>query len=392
MKLFISLIIVALLMLATSVSIADEVEFRTVVAKNDKSVGGDFHLDFEIRIKAGSTSPKTLSSLQADIYYGPELTNPIATNWASDLSTDGYNLTYTRDYGTYYSVVVVGGTNVIQGQGWNVTNDPDDPDDWEKVVTVEWTIATATSVNISINNTTDEASYFKTLNNSSSGSTPWTVSNQDLGDVSLPVELSSFTALADDTKVTLKWETGSEVGNLGFYVYRSETADGPFKKISELIEGAGNSAIGRTYEYIDKKVEGHKTYFYYLEDIDVQGIRDKSDAIQVTVPLPKNVNTKPLPEKNRLFQNYPNPFNPETWIPFQLANPSEVNIRIYNATGQLVKSIPLGYKQAGMYVEKSKAAYWDGRNDMGEKVSSGIYFYELRAENFSDIRKMIVLK
>jgi hypothetical protein len=99
-----------------------------------------------------------------------------------------------------------------------------------------------------------------------------------------------------------------------------------------------------------------------------------------------------IPERMELAQNYPNPFNPETWIPFQLANPSKVNIRIYNATGRLVKSIPLGYKQAGMYVEKSKAAYWDGRNDVGEKVSSGIYFYELRTENFRDIRKMIVLK
>jgi len=99
-----------------------------------------------------------------------------------------------------------------------------------------------------------------------------------------------------------------------------------------------------------------------------------------------------VPEQTKLAQNYPNPFNPETWIPFQLANPSEVNIRIYNATGQFVKTINLGYKQAGMYIETSRAAYWDGRNDMGEKVASGVYFYELRTETFRDIRKMILLK
>lgn len=209
----------------------------------------------------------------------------------------------------------------------------------------------------------------------------------DSDDSSLPVELSSFTASADDTKVTLKWETGSEVGNIGFYVYRSETADGPFKKISELVEGAGNSALGRTYEYIDKKVEPNKTYFYYLEDIDVQGVRNRSDTIQVTVPLPK----KP-PEETRLFQNYPNPFNPETWIPFQLAEPADVTLYIYNVLGQLIRTLLLGQQNTGFYVNPSKTAYWDGKNASGEKVASGLYFYELRTEKFRAVRKMVLLK
>jgi hypothetical protein len=99
-----------------------------------------------------------------------------------------------------------------------------------------------------------------------------------------------------------------------------------------------------------------------------------------------------IPEKTELVQNYPNPFNPETWIPFQLSKPSEVNIRIYNAGGKLVKTLQLGYKSAGMYIERSKAAYWDGRNDIGEKVSSGIYFYELQTDTFREIRKMVLLK
>ena len=204
-------------------------------------------------------------------------------------------------------------------------------------------------------------------------------------DVSLPVALSSFTASADNTKVTLKWETGSEVGNIGFYVYRGETSDGPFKKVSNLIEGAGNSAMGHTYEYLDKKVEPNKTYFYYLEDVDIYSVRNKSNTIQVTMP-------PPLPKEYKLFQNYPNPFNPETWIPFQLPKAGEVTIRIYNITGQLIKTIELGDKHAGMYIEKSKAAYWDGRNNMGEKLASGIYLYELRSETFRSIRRMILLK
>jgi hypothetical protein len=203
-------------------------------------------------------------------------------------------------------------------------------------------------------------------------------------DASLAVELSSFTALADYTEVILKWETGSELGNLGFHVYRSEIGDGPFKKISELIEGAGNLAIGHTYEYLDQKVQPGKTYFYYLEDVDIHGSRNKSNMIQVTL--------KPLPKEYRLFQNYPNPFNPETWIPFQLPKANEVNIHIYNVTGEPVKTIPLGHKQAGVYVGKAKAAYWDGRNDMGEKLASGVYFYELQTETFRTIRRMMLLK
>jgi fibronectin type 3 domain-containing protein len=99
-----------------------------------------------------------------------------------------------------------------------------------------------------------------------------------------------------------------------------------------------------------------------------------------------------VPKRTTLAQNYPNPSNPETWIPFQLATESEVNIRIYNATGRLVKTLRLGYKPAGIYLETSKAAYWDGRNDLGEKVASGVYFYELRTETVRDIRKMILLK
>lgn len=205
-------------------------------------------------------------------------------------------------------------------------------------------------------------------------------------DASLPVELSSFTASADDTKVTLKWETGSEVGNIGFYVYRGETTDGPFKKISNLIEGAGNSAIGRAYEFIDKKIKPAKTYFYYIEDVDVYGIRDKSDAIQVIIPLPKQ------PKETKIFQNFPNPFNPETWIPYQLAKEAEVVLRVYNVKGQLIRTLRLGKQSEGSYLTKERAAYWDGRNEFGEKIANGVYFCTLHAGNYTAARKMLAAK
>ncbi|MBM3237752.1 T9SS type A sorting domain-containing protein [Candidatus Poribacteria bacterium] len=93
-----------------------------------------------------------------------------------------------------------------------------------------------------------------------------------------------------------------------------------------------------------------------------------------------------------LLQNYPNPFNPETWIPYQIREPAEVVIRIYNAAGQLVRTLNLRQCAAGFYLGRTRAAYWDGHNDAGEKVASGIYFYQLQAGDFSSTRRMLVLK
>ena len=99
-----------------------------------------------------------------------------------------------------------------------------------------------------------------------------------------------------------------------------------------------------------------------------------------------------LPEKTVLLANYPNPFNPETWIPYQLANASDVEITIYDAKGAVVRTLELGHQAAGYYTDRNRAAYWDGRNDLGENVASGVYFYQLQADNVSHLRKMVILK
>jgi len=96
--------------------------------------------------------------------------------------------------------------------------------------------------------------------------------------------------------------------------------------------------------------------------------------------------------KHTLYQNYPNPFNPETWIPFQLAEPADVVISIYDIHGQLVRQIELGKMPAGVYVSKDRAVYWDGRNDIGEKVTSGMYFYTLQVGDYSTTKRMLIVK
>ena len=99
-----------------------------------------------------------------------------------------------------------------------------------------------------------------------------------------------------------------------------------------------------------------------------------------------------IPEETALLHNYPNPFNPETWIPYQLAKPGEVTLRIYAGNGALVRTLALGYQAAGMYQYRSRAAYWDGKNEVGEPVASGIYFYTLTAGDFAATKKMLIRK
>ena len=93
-----------------------------------------------------------------------------------------------------------------------------------------------------------------------------------------------------------------------------------------------------------------------------------------------------------LFSNYPNPFNPETWIPYQLAKPAEVTVSIHSADGKLVRTLTLGQLPAGVYQDKDRAVYWDGKNEQGESVASGVYFYTLKAGDFSATKKMLIRK
>ena len=98
------------------------------------------------------------------------------------------------------------------------------------------------------------------------------------------------------------------------------------------------------------------------------------------------------PNATALLPNYPNPFNPETWIPYHLSHDAEVALTIYDATGALIRRFDLGHQAAGYYTDRTKAAYWDGRNASGELVASGSYFYQLEAEGFSATRKLVILK
>ena len=99
-----------------------------------------------------------------------------------------------------------------------------------------------------------------------------------------------------------------------------------------------------------------------------------------------------IPKETALLPNYPNPFNPETWMPYQLAEDADVTLIIHPLNGQPVRRLALGGKTAGTYYSRSRAAYWNGKNEFGEPVASGVYFYTLTAGDFSATRKMLIRK
>ena len=128
-------------------------------------------------------------------------------------------------------------------------------------------------------------------------------------------------------------------------------------------------------------------------DVNRDGVVDKTDLIiivDILAPAAPSIETPYL--ETTLLPNYPNPFNPETWIPYHLSKPADVRVHIYTVNSEIVRVLDLGYQSAGLYVSRSRAAYWDGRNAFGEPVANGLYFYTLIAGDFTATRKMLIRK
>ena len=129
------------------------------------------------------------------------------------------------------------------------------------------------------------------------------------------------------------------------------------------------------------------------EQIDLLiATNDRSPAAMWTLIYLQQLLVTARPEKTQLLANYPNPFNPETWIPYELAADTNVRITIYNTQGVVIRTLQLGHQSAGYYTGRDRAAYWDGRNALGEQVASGLYFYQLETDEMSLMRKMVILK
>ncbi|MXY26644.1 T9SS type A sorting domain-containing protein [Candidatus Poribacteria bacterium] len=142
-----------------------------------------------------------------------------------------------------------------------------------------------------------------------------------------------------------------------------------------------------TAERLQHWINNAKQYGNHTDEAFQRGVKVLEELLTTLT-----TETKAVPVETALLPNYPNPFNPETWIPYQLAKPADVKIIIYDAKGNVVRTLVLGHQSEGYYTEQQRAAYWDGRNDVGERVASGVYFYQLHADTVLSTRKMVILK
>ncbi|MCD6506680.1 hypothetical protein J7M22_08655 [Candidatus Poribacteria bacterium] len=203
------------------------------------------------------------------------------------------------------------------------------------------------------------------------------------GDSSLPVEAVMLRGDVREGKVILRWKVEVDADDVGFVVYRRESGEREYRR-KKFIGSCEGSAFPGGYTYVDRDVSPGQTYYYYVERIDISGERVPSDVIKVSMPS--------MPVRYALHQSYPNPFNGEVWIPYELGERSRVVIEIYDMGFHLVRVLDLGLQPKGIYESKMMAARWDGRNMFGEEVSSGVYYYVLKAGPFKGIGKMVVIK
>ena len=194
---------------------------------------------------------------------------------------------------------------------------------------------------------------------------------------------AAFTGKREFNQIRLNWTTQGEYGNLGWRIYRSETPDGEFmplidtyrstidRPVEVLVKGRGYSNSERDYVFFDEQTSPLQTYSYYLENRGLLGRISLSPII--TIEGLKAITMGGL--KTELYQSFPNPGNPETWLPFALGATAHVSVAIRSTSGELVRELDLGERPDGLYSTKSNAGYWDGRNELGETVASGIYYY-----------------
>jgi hypothetical protein len=198
----------------------------------------------------------------------------------------------------------------------------------------------------------------------------WYVDEMMLEDLTIPVELSSFTANVSGNNVELNWSTATETNNQGFEIERN-TGDGSFEKIG-YVAGFGTTAEPKTYSYSDLNVNAGK-YSYRLKQIDFDGSYEYSDVVNIIIELPIEY---------ALEQNYPNPFNPSTTIKYSIPEDGFVKLSVYNMLGEEVASLVNSNQKAGRYEISFEA----------KDLSSGAYIYRIETANYTASKKLILMK
>ena len=205
--------------------------------------------------------------------------------------------------------------------------------------------------------------------------------------------------LTDLILVALNYRNPDFADSARFGVYPDVNEDGVID-VKDLVAVAAeidaNAAAptlrNNSVEVSNLTVKKLTQWIHLAKQLEVQEPRRRKGIAVLEQILASLIHSEALPKETTLLANYPNPFNPETWIPYQLSEDSPVSISIYDTTGQLVRTLSLGFQSAGFYNSQGRAAYWDGCNALGERVASGIYFYQLTTPSFQQTRRLVIVK
>jgi hypothetical protein len=215
-----------------------------------------------------------------------------------------------------------------------------------------------------------------TFNTGSSSIVGVSIDNLVLNNITvpMPVELTSFTVNVSEDKVLLNWQTATEANNYGFSIER-RTKNEEWEEIG-FVKGNGNSNSPKEYSFIDNLTfTQDRNLSYRLKQIDNDGKYEYSKVVEVTL--------NDQPKTFELSQNYPNPFNPTTIISYQLPVSSKVSLKIFNSLGKEIETLVDEYQDAGFH---------STRFTINSSLTSGIYFYKLQAEEFVQVKKLILIK
>ncbi|MDO8549689.1 MAG: T9SS type A sorting domain-containing protein, partial [Ignavibacteria bacterium] len=200
----------------------------------------------------------------------------------------------------------------------------------------------------------------------------------------VPVELTSFTAFVNGNNVILEWVTSTEINNSGFEIERASSSTTPVQAWEKIgfVNGNGTTTNQSDYSFIDSEVKTGK-FFYRLNQIDFDGSFKYSDIVEIEVGIP---------EKFALYQNYPNPFNPTTKIEFAVGSQQLVIIKVYDMLGNEIATLVNDVKEPGIYEIEFSAKGVSAYGGDVYNLSSGTYFYQLKAGNYIETKKLLLIK
>ncbi len=337
---------------------------QAFILESDKQIYGGFPAE------ANSIDNSTLDSRNSDEYL-VYLTGDIGQPGIND--DNSYHVLYSQNISSF---TILDGFFISGGNADGLS-----PHDQGGAIYLVDSSPTINDVNLE-NNQSESASEPILLEGASN---PIVTDSPGMDDT-LPVELTSFTAvLTNANHSKIMWHTASESNLIGYNIYRSELDNiSTAIRINPQYIEANNSPTGSEYSYTDQEIEMNISYYYWLESTEVSGYIEYFGPISLKIGEGEDI-IDPVITLTNLKENYPNPFNPQTKFEFYVKEGESASFKIFNLKGQVIQSLDNITSGKGEYT-------WDGRDKSGKHVASGIYFYSLKSQSYSSVKKMVLSK